>query len=237
MSAPRTKFVKKIMMEKDVPNENMNRRSALKSLAILSGGVFLNEKIGKKTPPALPYHFVGLGGAGCNVVERICDKGMPGRYTCISSPARPGLSEKITFLEMQFEGRPEQFLYGGRYRFNSLYKTFQLPPAVKNIFKQGEKTILFAGLGGLTGSCLITRSAQHLLKNKFSFETIVAQPFGFEGSQRLDVAEKVIKDLGHLPDYKMIHFDHIRSRYGNLSVKNAFARADEEMIKLIASSA
>ena len=63
---------------------------------------------------------------------------------------------------------------------------------------------------------------------------IAARPFDFEGKRRMDRADLAIgiaTDRGGEP----VSFDleEIRKKYGNLSIRSAYQKADEEIIPIL----
>ncbi len=82
----------------------MNRREAIKGLTTWGAmaifpNLFPTGDVAGKTTATRPLHFVGLGGAGCNVLEHIHKKGIDAKYTCITTPPRNNLSAGINFID------------------------------------------------------------------------------------------------------------------------------------------
>ena len=88
----------------------MNRREAIKGLTTWGAmAIFPNlfpcGNVAGKTGAKRPIHFVGLGGAGSNVLEHIHKKGIEARYTCITTPPRNYLSAASILLIIPLSGK------------------------------------------------------------------------------------------------------------------------------------
>lgn len=99
-------------------------------------------------------------------------------------------------------------------------------------FQEDYHYVLLAGLGGVTGSYLIENLNNHLLQKNKQVTTLCSQPFTFEGKLRNKRATIALENIQHIPNVHKIELDNLRPKYGNLSMKESFEKADEEVYLL-----
>lgn len=202
----------------------MNRREALKTLTTLSALSLMPKIIFPNTPTTSKIHFVGLGGAGCNVLEHIHKKGIKAKCTCITSPERLHLPIETTFIKFESPNRKNIYDVFEAY--------FSLSTEIENVFKDDSTYILMAGFGGNTGTNLTRELSKHLSKRNKKFMTICSMPFSFEGSNGIRFAQRTKNILEHSPNFKCFEMDRIREIYGDMSLWKAFSKADEQFYKI-----
>ncbi len=180
---------------------------------------------GRELAPNL--HFVGLGGAGTNAVEFIHEKGIKAQYTCISNPERKGLSPDINFIRFVAPGR--SLVKDGKevYRLANMTQKLVIPKEVENVFISNYRFILLAGLGSYTGTYMFRELCFQLNRNNHNFFAICSIPFKFEGKDRMQFANDVCKELRTMPNVLTYNLEILRNTYGNLTLMEAFERADE----------
>ena len=84
-----------------------------------------------------------------------------------------------------------------------------------------------AGMGGGTGTGAAPVIAKVARELGILTVGIVTAPFGFEGKKKMKQAEDGIKELKENCDTVLVILnDKLRDIYGNLSIRNAFAQAD-----------
>jgi cell division GTPase FtsZ len=103
-----------------------------------------------------------------------------------------------------------------------------LPNEVKALLNENHKYLLLAGLGGYTGTNMTEQITSLLRRNKKNFMAICGLPFYFEGQVRRLHADRVKIKLQTLANFKYFELQNIREKYGNLLMKDAFQKADEQ---------
>ena len=219
-------------MKTEKVNSHLSRRNLIKSISLLGAGLLLPQLKILNQAESLPIHYLGFGGAGSNIIEALQQSVAKGRYTCISSPARPNMARDINFIELNLQRNQSSDYHFGIESYLRLSNHFELPEAVLNIFNPAEKYVLFSGLGGLTGSLLTAHVSLLLNEKNIAFKTIVSLPFSFEGSKRKGMAQAVVKNLAHLHQFKYMELDYLRQQHGSMKLKEAFAKADRDLISL-----
>jgi hypothetical protein len=205
----------------------MNRREAIKLLASLGAVALLPRGILQAPVSSREFHFVGLGGGGCNALENIHKKGVRAKYTCVTNPLRPHLPPDVEFVRFV-----PPACFDRNYMDSISKQSFDaaaLPgPEIQHIFRDDSTYVLLAALGGYTGSKLVRELAEYLvLKNK-RFIIICSAPFSFEGKVNIALAERIKEQLRPLPDFHCFDLQSLREIHGNMTLSDAFAKADEQ---------
>jgi len=172
---------------------------------------------------------VGVGGGGCNAVERMIKEGLQGvEFIAIntdaqalmlsSAPTRVRIGEKLT-RGLGSGGDPEQGLKAAEESQEALY----------NVLRGADMVFVTAGMGGGTGTGAASIIAQ--IGRELGSLTIgvVTRPFAFEGSRRIQVAEAGIEKLKEQADTLIVipndRLLQIVDKHSNL--QDAFRVADD----------
>jgi cell division GTPase FtsZ len=180
-----------------------------------------------------PTHYIGFGGAGCNVVELLHKKGNSGSFTCITHPVRPNQAAEIDFVHFIPPG--EIFFHNGEelFRRSDPDTPLIVPPEVEVIFDNPGRFVLIAGLGGYTGTNMMEKFACQLHDHNIPFTAIASVPLRFEGTKRRKTARAAINRLRHLNNIHYLELETIAISNGNLPISTAFALADEMMVEMV----
>jgi cell division protein FtsZ len=172
---------------------------------------------------------VGVGGGGCNAVERMIKEGLQGvEFIAIntdaqalmlsSAPTRVRIGEKLT-RGLGSGGNPEQGRKAAEESQEALY----------NVLRGADMVFVTAGMGGGTGTGAASIVAQ--IGRELGSLTIgvVTRPFAFEGSKRIQVAEAGIEKLKEQADTLIVipndRLLQIVDKHSNL--QDAFKIADD----------
>ncbi len=171
---------------------------------------------------------IGVGGGGSNAVNHMFSQGIEGVdfYVCNTDAQALDMSpvpNKIQLGVHLTEGRgagskPEV----GR---NAALEDID---RVKNILESNTKMLFItAGMGGGTGTGAAPVIAKASKEMGVLTVAIVTLPFAFEGRKRRQQAEEGIRQLSENVDTLLIICnDRLRELYGNLTVTEAFSKAD-----------
>lgn len=160
-------------------------------------------------------HFVGFGGAGSNTIEYLHAKGIKAKFTCISNPVRPNISDEIDFIH---------YIY-------SLEN--QLPTIILDIFESDEKFIILSGIGGNTGTSFTMSISRLLHKKKIPFLTISSFPFKFESQDRNSLSNLVLRKLDNVPNFRYYTFPEIKALFNTkMNPKELFEKVNELIYEL-----
>lgn len=173
------------------------------------------------------FHFIGLGGAGCNMLEFFHQKGLKGNYTCITDPERKQLPKDIQFIHY-CSPRDEKM----RGILADMTVPLILPEEVKAVFSENRNYVLLAGLGSYTGTYMTEELAVWLQENNKDFMSICCMPFRFEDDLRKSHAERVENRFQHLPNFRFYELEAIREKHGNESFQTGIEIAHNEIYEL-----
>ncbi len=224
-------------MKKHIDNINESRREAPKRLKVLSAISIFTKTFLSTFNKTAPIHFIGLGGAGSNQVEFLYNKGIKGKFTCVSDPVRPNLPEEIQFVHFIPPG--ESYFKNGVeiIRISDMQQPIEIPDSVLNIFKSNDIFVLLSGLGGYTGTYMTEELTLLLNQQKKPFLTISSLPYIFEGQKRKLTAENTIHKLKSIDSFQYYELENIRMEHGNLTVKDAFEIANEQVYEIFRTTA
>ncbi len=143
---------------------------------------------------------VGVGGGGCNAVDRMIDEGLQGvEFISINTdaqallnskaPIRVRIGEKLT-RGLGSGGDPETGRKAAEESAEDLY----------NILKGADLVFITAGMGGGTGTGAASIVAQIAKECSALTIGVVTRPFSFEGPKRIQTAEQGISKLKEQAD-------------------------------------
>ena len=166
---------------------------------------------------------MGVGGGGGNAVTYMYQQGIHNVNFVICNTDAQALDAssvpvKIRMGDLGAGGDPE---LGCKAAMDSLDK-------IREVLDTGTKMVfLTAGMGGGTGTGatpVIARVAKEL---GILTVAIVTVPFEFEGPQRIEQAKQGINELkDHVDSLLIIKNEKLREMYGDLSMTEAFSKAD-----------
>ena len=96
-----------------------------------------------------------------------------------------------------------------------------LSKEVKAVFKEHDRYILLAGLGGYTGTYMVDLLIPWLQGQRKEFAVLCSLPFDFEGEKRRAYAREVLEKYQALPNCKSFDFESVKKKYGNKTIKEA----------------
>lgn len=143
---------------------------------------------------------VGVGGGGCNAVDRMIKEGLSGvEFIAVntdaqalqlsSAPKRVRIGEKLT-RGLGSGGNPEQGRKAAEESAEELYE----------VLKGADMVFITAGMGGGTGTGACPIVAQVAKESGALTIGVVTRPFTFEGSRRIQSAEAGITKLKEQAD-------------------------------------
>jgi len=172
---------------------------------------------------------IGVGGGGCNAVNRMIDEGLSGiefitvntdaqALVLSKSPTRVRIGEKVT-RGLGAGGNPEMGRKAAEESAEELYE----------VLKGSDMVFVTAGLGGGTGTGAASIIAQIAKEIGALTIGVVTRPFTFEGSHRSKSADEGIAKLKEhadtlivIPNDKLLQIVDKRA-----SIADAFKTADD----------
>lgn len=171
---------------------------------------------------------IGVGGGGSNAVNHMYRQGIKGVDFMICNTDQQALDtspvpHKIALGASLTEGR-------GAGSLPEVGKNAALEDleGIRTLLEAGTKMVFVtAGMGGGTGTGAAPVIAQVARELGILTVGIVTMPFFFEGRKRRQQAEDGIESIRQAVDTLLvINNDKLREMYGNLSLAEAFAQAD-----------
>jgi len=172
---------------------------------------------------------VGVGGGGCNAIDRMVDEGLQGvDFVAINTDAqalmlsrastRVRIGEKLT-RGLGSGGDPDMGRKAAEESAEDLY----------NVLRGADMVFITAGMGGGTGTGGAAVVAQVAKEVGALTIGVVTRPFTFEGSRRIQVAEAGINKLKEQADTLIVipndRLLQIVDKHSNL--QGAFKMADD----------
>ncbi|MGA0845644.1 MAG: cell division protein FtsZ, partial [Luteolibacter sp.] len=173
--------------------------------------------------------LIGLGGAGCNMLERMALDGIVGADLLALNTDSRALGSCIAAEKIQLGASLTKGLGAGGDPDLGHQAVLEAETELRAALKGRNMVFLCAGLGGGTGSGaapIVTRIA----REEGAFVVVFAtMPFAFEGRRRRDQAESALNELAVLAN-TLVTFDN--NRMGELvlaqqGIHEAFAEADQ----------
>lgn len=168
---------------------------------------------------------IGVGGGGSNAVNFMYKQGVQGVdfVVCNTDEQALNISPVPTRIQLGSEG-----LGAGCIPEVGRDAALEDISKVEDILRNRTKMVFItAGMGGGTGTGGAPVIAQKAKDMGLLTVGIVTIPFGFEGRKKMQLAEEGIKELRqHVDTLLIICNDKLRELFGNLSITEAFAKAD-----------
>ncbi len=172
---------------------------------------------------------IGVGGGGSNAVNHMYNMGIKGVDFIICNTDNQSLElspvpNKIQLGKSLTEGRG-----AGAKPEIGLKSALESIEEVRELLSKNTKMVFItAGMGGGTGTGAAPVIAKLAKEMGILTVGICTVPFGFEGRRRREQAETGINELKkHVDTLLIISNDKLREIYSNMSLTNAFGKADD----------
>ncbi len=171
---------------------------------------------------------IGVGGGGSNAVNHMFNQGIKDVEFVICNTDSQALMTSPIPMKLQIGTNLTQGLGAGANPEKGMNAALESKEEIRDLLSEDTKMVFItAGMGGGTGTGaapVIARVAREL---GILTVGIVTVPFGFEGKKKMLQAESGIKELKDNCDTVLVILnDKLREIYGNLSIRDAFAQAD-----------
>jgi|688.fasta_scaffold276944_2 cell division GTPase FtsZ len=178
-------------------------------------------------------HFVGVGGAGCNVVEYAMKQMPNAKFTFINNSTRKNIPKGVEFIDVRH--CHSSIYYNG---FSMSMQDFYGMKEVVKVFDNEDMTyLIFVGLGGNTGSKFCNPILRYLRKRKFPCFMTVSMPFNYEGNTRNIIANFTKNEINRFnPNMYILDPNDLKDKLGNNTVSDAFKNIDRMMYDIAIGS-
>ena len=171
---------------------------------------------------------IGIGGGGSNAVNHMYSQNIEGVNFIICNTDAQAIAQSTVPNKVQLGPHLTQGLGAGANPEIGRQATEESLEEIKRILEVNTKmAFVTAGMGGGTGTGgapIISKICKDL---GILTVGIVTTPFAYEGKKRQQQAEEGIKTLKQYVDTLLvINNDKMRHQFGNLKMREAFAKAD-----------
>ncbi len=179
-------------------------------------------------PRELPniIKVIGVGGGGGNAVNYMFKQGIKGVDFVVCNTDAQSLHSSPVPIKVKLGNR--KLGAGSKPEVGRQAATESVEDIKKALAGDTEMLFITAGMGGGTGTGAAPIIAQVAKEMGILTVGIVTIPFEWEGKKRLDLAEAGIKELKQYVDTLIVISNNkLREVYGNLSLTQAFSKADD----------
>ena len=171
---------------------------------------------------------IGVGGGGSNAVNHMFSQNIEGVNFIICNTDAQAIAQSKVPNKIQLGPHLTQGLGAGANPAIGRQATEESLEEIKRILEVNTKmAFITAGMGGGTGTGGAPILAKICKDLGILTVGIVTTPFAYEGKKRLAQAEEGIRLLkDHVDTLLVISNDKLRHQFGNLKMKEAFAKAD-----------
>ena len=172
---------------------------------------------------------VGVGGGGCNAVNRMIEEGMPGiEFVTVNTDAQALLTSKAP-KKVRIGDKSTRGLGAGGNPEVGQRAAEESQDELYDVLKGSDMVFVTAGLGGGTGTGAAPIVAQIAKEVGALTIGVVTRPFSFEGSKRQQSAEQGAAQLKeHADTLIIIPNDRLLQIVDkHASLQNAFRLADD----------
>src|SRR5687767_1259595 len=171
---------------------------------------------------------IGVGGGGSNAVNHMFSQQIDGVNFIICNTDAQAIAQSLVPNRIQLGPHLTQGLGAGANPEIGRQATEESLEEIRRILEVNTKmAFITAGMGGGTGTGgapIISKICKDL---GILTVGIVTTPFAYEGKKRIQQAEEGIKNLKQYVDTLLvISNDKLRHQFGNLKMRDAFAKAD-----------
>jgi cell division protein FtsZ len=171
---------------------------------------------------------IGVGGGGSNAVNHMFSQNIEGVNFIICNTDAQAIAQSTVPNKIQLGPHLTQGLGAGANPNIGRQATEESLEEIRRILEVNTKmAFITAGMGGGTGTGGAPIVAKVCKDLGILTVGIVTTPFAYEGKKRLAQAEEGITLLkDHVDTLLVISNDKLRHQFGNLKMKEAFAKAD-----------
>ncbi|MFT3979777.1 MAG: cell division protein FtsZ [Ferruginibacter sp.] len=171
---------------------------------------------------------IGVGGGGSNAVNHMFSQNIEGVNFIICNTDAQAIALSKVPNKIQLGPHLTQGLGAGANPMIGRQATEESLEEIKRILEVNTKmAFITAGMGGGTGTGGAPILAKICKDLGILTVGIVTTPFAYEGKKRIAQAEEGIMHLkNHVDTLLVISNDKLRHQFGNLKMKEAFAKAD-----------
>jgi cell division protein FtsZ len=171
---------------------------------------------------------IGVGGGGSNAINHMFNQGIRDVEFIVCNTDAQALMSSPVPTKLQIGENLTQGLGAGANPEKGRNAALESKEEIRDLLSEDTKMVFItAGMGGGTGTGAAPIIARVAREMDILTVGIVTVPFAFEGKKKMAYAENGIADLKDSCDTVIVILnDKLKEVFGNLSIRNAFAQAD-----------
>lgn len=171
---------------------------------------------------------IGVGGGGGNAVNHMFNEGIHDVTYVVCNTDKKALADSNVPSKLQLG---KDGLGAGNRPAKAREAALDSTDAIKTMLDDGTRMVFItAGMGGGTGTGAAPIIAQCAKDADILTVGIVTIPFAFEGKKKIDQALDGVEEISkHVDALLVINNERLREIYPELTVINAFAKADDTL--------
>lgn len=180
------------------------------------------------------FTVFGVGGGGGNAVEHMVQQGVKGVTFVCANTDRQALDRLTAPNKLQLGAKSNRGLGAGANPEVGREAAESEEEAIRKLLEHSDMVFITAGMGGGTGTGAAPVVARIAKEMEILTVAVVTTPFKFEGGKRIKSAKAGIEQLTNFVDSIItIPNDKLMSVYGNISMKDAFKKADDVLLHAV----
>ncbi len=171
---------------------------------------------------------IGVGGGGSNAVNHMYNQGIKDVEFIICNTDAQALKSSSVPTRLAIGQNLTEGLGAGANPEKGRQAALESKEEIREMLSNDTKMVFItAGMGGGTGTGAAPVIAKVAKELGILTVGIVTAPFGFEGRKKKQAAEDGVKELSENCDTILVILnDKLREMFGNLTIREAFAKAD-----------
>ncbi len=180
------------------------------------------------------FTVFGVGGGGGNAVEHMVQQGVKGVTFVCANTDKQALDRLTAPHKLQLGAQTNRGLGAGANPEVGREAAESEEEAIRKLLENSDMVFITAGMGGGTGTGAAPVVARVAKEMEILTVAVVTTPFRFEGGKRVKVAKAGIDQLSQYVDsIIMIPNDKLMKVYGNISMQDAFKKADDVLLHAV----
>ena len=185
------------------------------------------------TLPGANIKVVGVGGAGCNAINRMVEGGVTGVQFIAMNTDQQSLSQSLAHLKLPLGPQSSRGLGAGGSAERGGVAAEESREEILSTLQGADMVFITAGMGGGTGTGAAPVIASYAREMGALTVAVVIFPFAWEGRKKGDLALQGLKDLRETADTVIVvSNERLKSVCdGRVTLKDAFRTADGVLIQ------
>ncbi len=180
------------------------------------------------------FTVFGVGGGGGNAVEHMVQQGIKGVTFVCANTDKQALDRLTAPHKLQLGAKTNRGLGAGANPEVGREAAESEEEAIRALLEDSDMVFITAGMGGGTGTGAAPVVARIAKEMEVLTVAVVTTPFKFEGGKRIKAAKAGIDQLSNFVDSIItIPNDKLLKVYGNISMQDAFKKADDVLMHAV----